>query len=448
MYKIILAFRYLLRRRITYLAVLAVALCVFAVVVVMTVMTGLLRDFKAINHSWVGDCVVSTDTLVGFPYYREFVKILEERDFVGSVSPVIRSYGILTEPSGWNTSVEVMGIDPVKHSRTTGFAKTLYYHKDWPADAFKPDYDANLPGCVLGIDKVSARDQRGKYSHYSSIPRYSFTITCFPLTAGGALAKAGLGLVNTRRFYYSDDSHSGLAKVDGAFIYLPFADAQALCGMNGPSPRASAIHIKFKAGVNLQTGRNRVAKLWEDFLTGRGGGKQANLLSKVRVETWKDYRREVIAAVEKEQIMMMAAFGMIGIITVFIVFVVFYMVVSHKSKDIGILKSIGISNRDVIELFLGFAFLVAVCGSAIGTAGGVLFLEKINRIESWLYDHYGFQLWNRAIYAIDEIPNKIQFDIIAVIIVSAIAVCLVGALIPAWQAARLKPVETLQVNQL
>ena len=52
------------------------------------------------------------------------------------------------------------------------------------------------------------------------------------------------------------------------------------------------------------------------------------------------------------------------------------------------------------------------------------------------------------IYAIDDIPNKIEFDTLAIIIISAIVVCLAGALLPSWQAARLKPVETLQVSQL
>jgi len=84
----------------------------------------------------------------------------------------------------------------------------------------------------------------------------------------------------------------------------------------------------------------------------------------------------------------------------------------------------------------------------MGTAAGVLFLAKINQVEKWLYDHYGFQLWNRMIYAIDDIPNKIEFDTLAIIIISAIVACLVGALLPSWQAARLKPVETLQVSQL
>ena len=92
MYKIILAFRYLIKRRITYLAVLAVAICVFIVVVVMTVLTGLVIDFKQKNHSFVGDCVVGTESLVGFAYYEDFVKILERSDFVEEISPVIKSY--------------------------------------------------------------------------------------------------------------------------------------------------------------------------------------------------------------------------------------------------------------------------------------------------------------------------------------------------------------------
>jgi len=341
-----------------------------------------------------------------------------------------------------------MGIEPVKHGRVTRFGETLYYHRGDVTKAFEPTYDVNLPGCVLGIDKVLSRDQYGQYRHKPRAPVISFAASCFPLTARGALAKADFGMVNTKTFYYSDDSHSGLAKVDGSFVYLPFEDAQMLCGMAMEPKRVNAIHVKFKPGIRLKAGCEKVRRLWDEFVGKKASAKQANLLENVSVESWKGYSRETIAAVEKEQAMMMAAFGMIGIITVFIVFVVFYMIVSHKSKDIGILKSIGVMNRDIVELFLCFAFLVGVFGSAIGTAGGIFFLLKINQIEKWLYDHYGFQLWNRMIYAIDDIPNKIELDTIAIIIISAIAACLVGALVPSWQAARLKPVESLQVSRL
>ena len=146
--------------------------------------------------------------------------------------------------------------------------------------------------------------------------------------------------------------------------------------------------------------------------------------------------------------MLTVMFALVGVTTVFIIFVVLYMIVSHKSKDIGILKSVGASDGDIIKLFSGFAFLLGFLGSGVGLFSGWLFLLKINRIEDWLFEHFGFQLWNRTIIVIGDIPNQVESRVLAIITISAIAACLAGALVPSWQAAKLKPVETLQVNQL
>jgi len=448
MYKVILATRYLLKRRITYFAVLAVALCVFIVVVVMTVMTGLVSDFKQKNHSFVGDCVVGTKSLVGFAYYEDFVKILDSKDFVEGVSPVIQSYAVLSTRGGdFKKGVEILGIDPVRHSQATGFGKTLYYRKDDVSKAFEPVYDPNLLGCVIGIDLVLLRDAKSAYLYEPRPSETAISISCFPLTAKGALAKAGAGLVNAQTFYFSDHSHSGLARVDNSLVYLPFEQGQLLC-MSGAIKRASAIHIKFKPNTKLQDGCEKVGELWQKFKQEKAGEQQANLLDTVTVQSWKGYRRAYIAAMEMEQMVMSAMFAFEGITTFFIVFVVFYMIISHKSKDIGILKSIGVSNVDIIELFSGFAFLVGLLGSGVGLFVGWLFLLKINRIEDWLFEHFNFQLWDRTIYTIGDIPSRMELRVLIVIVLSAIAACLVGALVPSWQAARSRPVETLQVSQL
>jgi ABC-type lipoprotein release transport system permease subunit len=92
--------------------------------------------------------------------------------------------------------------------------------------------------------------------------------------------------------------------------------------------------------------------------------------------------------------------------------------------------------------------MVGILGAGFGLLAGWVFLLKINPIEDWLFEHFGFQLWDRTIYAIGDIPNQVEFKTLAVIVVSAIVACLVGALIPSLQAARQKPVETLQVSQL
>jgi ABC-type lipoprotein release transport system permease subunit len=454
MYKLILPFRYFLKRRITWLGVAAVALCVFIVVVVMTVMNGLVDEFRGKNHEFTGDCVVSTDSLVGFAYYEDFISELEGSDFVEAVSAVVKGYGLLTmEKYDWTTGIEVMGLDPVEHNRVTNFGQSLYYRRNALDKVFVPSYDENLSGCVVGIDLPYpvlnvTRDRSGFYIHDNYLRRREYTISCFPLNAKGGLARAGVDIVNTKRYYFSDDSHSGLVKIDGRVVYLPFEDAQLLLGMAGGNSRASAIHIKFSESVGLDEGCRKVRARWETFCRKQEGKAFAGLLDNVSVQSWIEYRRGSIAAMEKEQVMMMILFLMLGIITVFIIFVVFYMIISHKSKDIGILKSVGVSNISVVEIFLRFAAFVGLTGAGIGVAGGCIFLIKINDLEDWLFAKFNWQLWDRSVYAIGEIPNRIEAGVLGIIVLCSVCACLAGALLPSVQAARRRPAEILQVDQL
>jgi lipoprotein-releasing system permease protein len=447
MYKLILAIRYFYKRRASWVALAAVALCVFIVVVVMTVMSGLVGEFKEKNHNFTGDCVVGTESLVGFAYYEDFISELNSTDFVEAASPVIKNYALVSAENSRGMGVEILGIDSGQYSKVTGFGKSIHYHKD-ASKTFEPTTEPNLPGFVAGIDLWLNRDETGEYYFEPAPPATAMTVTCFPLTARGALAKAGTDLVNSKTLYFSDTSQSGLARVDGSTIYLPFADAQLLCGMTEPVKRASWIHIKFRQGVNLDEGCRKVRTLWEQFRGRMQGKENTDLLAGVNVQGWKEYRRAFVAGMEKEQIMLTAMFGLVGLTTVFIVLVVFYMIVSHKTKDIGILKSVGASTPNVISLFLGFAGLIGAMGSAVGITGGLWFLRNINAIENWLFEKFGFQLWDRTIYSIGEIPHRLDLTMLLVVTGCAILACIAGALFPSVQAARGRPAQTLQVNQL
>ncbi len=193
---------------------------------------------------------------------------------------------------------------------------------------------------MLGIDVgyklnnalTPQREPRGGYSYSERLDETPVSVSCVPLTAKGAPAKADLGLINTQNFYYSDYSHSGIARVDGSVVYLPFEQTQLLCGMAGPVKRASAIHIKFKPNVKLQEGCEKVSSLWQNFKQEKAGEEQAYLLDTVTVQSWKEYRRSFIAPMEKEQAEVIVMFALVGITTVFIVLVVFYMIISHKTQ--------------------------------------------------------------------------------------------------------------------
>lgn len=254
--------------------------------------------------------------------------------------------------------------------------------------------------------------------------------------------------MNTKSFYYSDDIHTGLVRADSSQVYIAFNELQLLCGMDVGDKRASALYIRFKPGTDIQEGTDKIKGIWADFASRHKDMKNISLLSNVKVQTWKQYCREIIAPMEKEQAMMILLFCLIGIITVFIILVIFYMIVTSKTKDIGILKSIGAVNTDVLEVFLGVAALIGIIGATAGSISAVIFLSYINDFENWLFRHFGFQLWDRTIYAIESIPNKLEPKILAIILISSVTACLLGAFFPAVQAARRRPVEILQVNQL
>lgn len=451
MYKLILPVRYLLKRRISLLAVLAVALCVFVVVVVMTVLTGLTGELKRKYHSFIGDCVVGSKSLVGFVYYQQFAEQLLRADFVEALSCVIKAPALLTvtDPDSstivWTSKpVELMGIDPVAHSRVTGLGEWLQPAAADIAGVFKPSHDPELAGCVSALVPVT---QEPVNLMRLELPRLAYELSCFPLTAKGGLARAGLGLVNTKTFYLSRAVQVGLPRVDEEIVYVAFDQAQQLCGMDIGQPRANEIHIRFKPGVHLQTACEKVAAMWDEFCKTRQQEKGAELLSQVRVQSWKTYKRAVISALETEQAMMIFIFGLIGLVAVFIVFVVVYMVVSHKSKDIGILRSVGVCGGEVAQLFLTFGLVLGLAGTAIGAASGWLFLLHINRVADWL-GHFDLRLWDWALYAAGNIPHRVKVSLFAVVIVCGIVACLIGALLPSLYAARRQPIETLQVSQL
>jgi lipoprotein-releasing system permease protein len=449
LYKFTLSIRYLIRRPISYFAVAAVALCVFVVFVVITVLNGLSRDFKQKIYLSVGDCVVYTKSLVGFGYYDEFLEILRRQPYIEAATPVVRNYGLVSvsETGGldiYGQSVrEIAGVEPASLSRVTGFGKWIKYHSNDVADVFRPDYDVNLPGCVPGIDILFQRDQEGLYHIPDRAVRTAFEISCVPLTAKGALARAGAGELNSKTFYYSDNFEAGYS-LDRRLIFLPLDDAQLLCGMATGYKRITHIHIKFKSGVALGRGTEQVRKLWKDFVVTKAGASYENLLSEVQVQSWKDFSKVIVALVETQQTMMIICFALIGIITVFIVLVVFYMIVSHKSKDIGILKSVGASGFNIMSVFLNFAFLIGLSGSAIGSLAGWPFLVYINQI----FRFFNFRLWDPQTTSIGEIPNTIDLTVLGTIILCAIVASVLGAILPSLRASRINCVDTLQVAQL
>jgi lipoprotein-releasing system permease protein len=135
---------------------------------------------------------------------------------------------------------------------------------------------------------------------------------------------------------------------------------------------------------------------------------------------------------------------MISIVAIFLIFCIFYMIVVEKTKDIGIIKSVGATSMGVAGIFLGYGTAIGIVGGLAGLGVAYLIVKNINEIHTWMGEILQLKIWDPEVYAFDVIPNTMDPKTVIIIVGVAIVSSVLGALLPAIRAARMNPVEALR----
>jgi lipoprotein-releasing system permease protein len=162
------------------------------------------------------------------------------------------------------------------------------------------------------------------------------------------------------------------------------------------------------------------------------------------LSTWMEEKGELLQAVAVEKnvmfivlffVMIVAAFGITSTQITFVV---------QKTREIGVLKALGCTRRQVSWLFLSQSVFVGLLGVATGCALGVLAVHYRNEFLEFMRRATGFQLFPASIYGFGQLPARIDPADISLICGSALVICLLAGVLPAWNAGRLQPVEALR----
>ncbi len=424
MYKLLLTIRYLFRKVTPLFALLGVTLCTAMVIIVGSVMGGFLDLVREAGKSVMGDVVMYAGTR-GIADYEQIIIRVNALPEADGASPVISTWGLLKLPGDRTEYVQVVGIQP-DYASVTDYRDTLFWSAgrikdelgwDVDADRFDPVRDAidltieDMPpdgedraGMVPGIEvsPYNRRDNEGNYHFEPSILATELFLTVLPIAEGGTPQTP-----DVISFVVVNEFHSGFYATDSRRVFVPFEVAQTMmlmdpapmlkdpddpaAGFEGMTPaRCTEIHIAAAEGVDSFDLRQAVVGVYDELAETNGNIPPSPFMS---ILTWQQRQAEYIQAVEHEKGLLTVLFAIISIVAVFMVGVIFYMIVMQKTRDIGILRSIGASRLGVASIFLGYGAAIGAIGAAIGAVVAVLVVRNINAIHAWLGTGFGTALF-------------------------------------------------------
>lgn len=548
MYHSLLTNRYLTSRVIPIVAVGAVALCVALVIIVVSIMTGFLDMVRSSGKSLMGDVIVAYP-VNGIPHYERLIERIKALPETEAATPVVDGWGLLRMPypDGERKDTETVqfwGIEAKSFAKVTGYAESLYWKpvtEDMSEADFRheitPDileevlqnglnlqFNGNKAGIVLGLH-ISQGNERQKdgsilpaLNGYWWMPQFEVTLTIMP-TGGGTVIPEPENV----KFRVVNEFSSGVFLIDDTRVIIPFDVAQKRLQLHeaeevdpndfdefgipkviGINPgRATMILVRATDGIDPKTLKSRVQEVYEAFEQEINADDTAIIKMpphelSISISTWEEQQAAFIGPIEKERELMRTLFSLVYLVCAGLVLAIFWAIVYEKTRDIGILRSIGASRMGISWIFLRYGLIIGIAGAVVGVGVAYLVVHNINIIHGALGDppvwlaiiflvmgviviaisayhgrrgdllpialgsliaitligagvgiivlkeSGGVVIWDPTVYYFTHIPNQMDKLTAIITMVGAVVFSLIGAFLPAAKAADIDPVRALR----
>lgn len=405
----LLALRYLRSRRqesfisvIAIFSLLGIALGVATLIIVMAVMNGfrieLMTRILGVNGHltayYEGDSISE---------YQDLASRLEGVEGVRLATPLIQAQVIVTAGER-AMGAQVRGVEPSELERRQQIVSKVV------AGRFS-DFGRNgalLSGSrlaqQLGLhvgDSITLLSPQGSETAIGTVPR----MKAYPI--------AGLFEI-------------GMYEFDLSTIYMPLDQAQVF--FRYPEA-ANAIEIFVQDPERVWEVRRRV---------------EQSLGNGWRVVDWQQAHSSIVNALAVERNVMFIILSLIILVAAFNILSGQYMLVKGKGRDIAILRTMGATRGMVLRVFFMSGAAVGLFGTLAGVALGIVFTDNIQTIQSWVEAVVGTQVFNPEVYFLTRMPAQRDPQEVLQVVGMALMISFLAPLLPAWQAARLDPVEALR----
>ena len=416
-FEFLIAWRYLRARRaeggvsvMTWISLVGITLAVFALIATLAVRAGFRAEFvDTILGANAHVTVYSTghddgngNMVKGFTDYAAISDRLKAIQGVTRAAPLIRGQVMVTA-FDQTMGGDVYGMSPediASLPRIGTGTKAQGSLADYPRGIAMGSELAKELGVNIG-DRVRLIAPSGVKTAFGTSPRVNAYTVEYIFTAG--------------RF-----------DIDKVRIYMPFAEAQSYFNREGLADEFEVM-VKNPEAIDSYTDQMLAA-----------GGPDALLW------TWKQSSGNFLRALSIEDNVMFVILAILVLIATMNIVSGLIMLVKNKGRDIGILRTMGLTEGSILRIFFLCGSFTGVIGTAAGVALGCLFALYIDPIFSFVNYWSGGGVWDPSIRGIYNLPAKLQAQDVGSAMALSLGLSFLITLIPARKAARMNPVEALR----
>jgi lipoprotein-releasing system permease protein len=382
-----------------------VAVGVTALIVVLGVMNGLRNDLR--ERILVANPhlrVLTYGAGLRVDNWRQALDSIRQQPGVVAAAPEVISQAGITAGQDYGEGVNLVGIDPDTGAMSVTSLPKAIKKGDLSFRPSKPGVDG---GILLGTRLA------GRLSVYPGD-----VVTLVPVTEAKMNPALGVAVPRFWKFEVTGLFDTGMFQYDNQFVVMSLANAQRFTGL-GDAVSGLAV---------------RVAD--PDLAPVIGESLEKRLGYPFRALDWQTQNASLFSALQLEKlamgliiffIMVVAAFNIVGTLT---------MVVTDKTKEIGILRAMGLTSPAVARVFLVQGAVIGVVGTIAGLLSGLTL--------AYIVDESGWIKINPAVYFIDHLPVHVEPLDVAVVVGASIAVAVLATIYPSRTAAGLTPVEAIR----